>query len=141
MIGVSEIMPIIPNPSKAVAPFIVDVAPIAIDNRKVTDIVPVATPPESKAIPVNSWETKLVRISDIIYPGTKIYHIGILYKTFIMEIAVEKATPVQMVVIIIFFLICPPVASSILLTNTLIDGSASVIQKPMINPKGIRRNR
>ena len=53
-IGIIAIRPIIPKLDPEVLPAKIDDAPIAKGKRNVEDIGPVATPPESKAIPTKS---------------------------------------------------------------------------------------
>jgi len=60
-----------PKASVTTFPPIAVHAPMASGSRKVEVIGPLATPPESKAMPTNTFGTNLVRISAIRYPGIK----------------------------------------------------------------------
>jgi len=57
--GINAIIEMVPKPSiKAFDPSITPAAPCANDKIKVAAIRPVATPPESNAIPTNKLGTK-----------------------------------------------------------------------------------
>ena len=66
---------------------------MAKGSRKVAVIGPEATPPASKATPVNSWGTKKVSAREMAYPGMRNHRIEIPVSTRSMAMPMEMATP------------------------------------------------
>ena len=89
---------------------------------------PDATPPASKATPVNSWGTKKVSARDTAYPGIRNHRMETPVSTRSMAMPMEMDTPMLMPSRMADWEIEPMEISSTCLTSTWTAGSAATMK-------------
>ena len=93
--GVSATRETTPNASVMIFPPRALQAPALRGSRKVLVIGPLATPPESKAIPTKILGTKRDNTKAITYPGIRMYKIGICSNILSIANATLTETPID----------------------------------------------
>ena len=113
-------------------------APIVNDKIKVEVKGPEATPPESKAIPVNKSGLKIISISAKEYPGIKIHFISKAQMHLKSDNPIASAVPTDKNSSKNFRLIVPPLTPSTCSLKTHTAGSAQTMIAPRRKPVPIK---
>src|SRR5574344_940751 len=135
--GVIATSAITPNASVIGLPPVAALAPSVNERMNVLVIGPLATPPESYAIPTNNFGHHIVSSNATAYPGTTIHHKLNRYSTRSILSAIEIATPADNATSITLRLIVPPLTLSTCSVRIHTAGSAHTTTAPNTKPTAV----